>query len=60
MRVLNGRSVHTVGKRLVDEQGRTVFLSGINLVHKGTRRADGSFDFTPWQKTSIGNWRTWD
>lgn len=45
MAVLNGRSVTTQGTRLVDLEGRIIFLNGINLVYKGERRPDGSYNF---------------
>lgn len=42
---LCGAMLRTQGMNLVDDQGRRVFLSGINLVHKGTRLPGGGFDF---------------
>lgn len=39
--------LHVDGTRLTDVNGSTVLLHGINLIHKGKRRTDGTFNFYP-------------
>lgn len=58
---LCGAMLRTQGMNLVDDQGRRVFLSGINLVHKGTRmRPAAALTFTrTGMKTSTKGLRTW-
>lgn len=48
---ISAKDLRTRGQNLVDSQGRVVFFNGINLVYKGTRPADGNYQFYPdWEE----------
>ncbi|NLG27289.1 MAG: glycoside hydrolase family 5 protein, partial [Chloroflexi bacterium] len=50
----------TGGQRFADSRGRQRLFHGINLVHKGTPRPDGTIDYVaPWGAREIAQFAEW-